>query len=49
MLKDGVDEGARQIRWHDNRYTGYTLQADAYVVYDSFFTDPAREVVEVGC
>lgn len=25
------------------------LQADAYVVYDSFFTDPAREMVEVGC
>jgi transposase len=25
------------------------LQADAYVVYDSFFTDPARGLVEVGC
>jgi transposase len=25
------------------------LQADAYVVYDSFFTDPARGMVEVGC
>jgi transposase len=29
-------------------YTGY-LQADAYVVYDSFFTDPQRGLVEVGC
>ncbi len=25
------------------------LQADAYVVYDSFFADPARGLVEVGC
>jgi len=25
------------------------LQADAYAVYDSFFTDPARGMVEVGC
>jgi transposase len=25
------------------------LQADAYVVYDSFFTDPDRGLVEVGC
>lgn len=25
------------------------LQADAYVVYDSFFTDPSRGMVEVGC
>ena len=25
------------------------LQADAYVVYDSFFTDPGRGIVEVGC
>ena len=25
------------------------LQADAYVVYDSFFTDPKRGLVEVGC
>ena len=29
-------------------YRGY-LQADAYVAYDSFFTDPARGLVEVGC
>jgi len=29
-------------------YRGY-LQADAYVAYDSFFTDPARGMVEVGC
>jgi len=29
-------------------YRGH-LQADAYVVYDSFFTDPARGMVEVGC
>lgn len=29
-------------------YRGY-LQADAYVVYDSFFTDPERGLVEVGC
>jgi len=25
------------------------LQADAYVVYDSFFTNPGRGLVEVGC
>jgi transposase len=25
------------------------LQADAYAVYDSFFTDPARGMFEVGC
>ena len=25
------------------------LQADAYVVYDSFFTDPERRLVEAGC
>ncbi len=25
------------------------LQADAYVAYDSFFTDPQRGLVEVGC
>jgi transposase len=25
------------------------LQADAYVVYDSFFSDPARGLLEVGC
>ena len=25
------------------------LQADAYVAYDSFFTDPKRGLVEVGC
>ena len=25
------------------------LQADAYAVYDSFFTDPGRGLVEVGC
>lgn len=29
-------------------YRGY-LQADAYVAYDSFFTDPARGMVEVAC
>jgi transposase len=29
-------------------YRGY-LQADAYVAYDSFFTDPRRGMVEVGC
>jgi transposase len=29
-------------------FRGY-LQADAYVVYDSFFTDPDRGLVEVGC
>lgn len=29
-------------------YRGY-LQADAYVAYDSFFTDPARGLVEIGC
>ncbi len=31
-----------------NRFGGH-LQADAYVVYDSFFTDPGRGIVEVGC
>ncbi len=30
------------------QYRGY-LQADAYVAYDSFFTDPSRGLVEVGC
>jgi transposase len=30
------------------QYRGY-LQADAYAAYDSFFTDPARGLVEVGC
>jgi transposase len=30
------------------KYRGY-LQADAYVAYDSFFTNPARGLVEVGC
>lgn len=29
-------------------YRGY-LQADAYVAYDSFFTDPERGLVEVVC
>ena len=29
-------------------FKGY-LQADAYVVYDSFFTDPERGLAEVGC
>ena len=29
-------------------YRGY-LQADAYVAYDSFFTNPARGLVEVAC
>ena len=29
-------------------YRGY-LQADAYAAYDSFFTNPARGLVEVGC
>lgn len=29
-------------------YRGY-LQADAYGAYDSFFTDPQRGLVEVGC
>ena len=31
-----------------SNYRGY-LQADAYVAYDSFFTDPARGLLEVGC
>lgn len=30
------------------QYRGY-LQADAYVAYDSFFLNPARGLVEVGC
>src|SRR5260370_28020943 len=29
-------------------YRGY-LQADAYVAYDSFFTEPERGLVEVAC
>ncbi len=29
-------------------YRGY-LQADAYVAYDAFFTEPQRGIVEVGC
>jgi transposase len=29
-------------------YEGY-LQVDAYVAYDSFFTDPSRGLVEVAC
>jgi transposase len=29
-------------------FRGY-LQADAYAAYDSFFTDPGRGLVEVGC
>lgn len=29
-------------------YKGY-LQLDAYPAYDKFFTEPARELVEVGC
>ena len=31
-----------------NGFCGY-LQADAYAAYDSFFIDPARGLVEVGC
>jgi transposase len=31
-----------------DNYRGH-LQADAYVAYDSFFTDPQRGMVEVGC
>ena len=30
------------------RYRGH-LQADAYVAYDAFFTNPERGMVEVGC
>jgi transposase len=30
------------------QYRGY-LQADAYAVYDRFFTDPKRGMMEVGC
>src|ERR1700727_3033620 len=37
----GPEEFLKGFRGH--------LQADAYVVYDSFFTDPARGMVEVGC
>jgi transposase len=29
-------------------YKGY-LQLDAYPAYDKFFTDPGRELIEVGC
>jgi len=37
----GPEKFLRDFRGH--------LQADAYAVYDSFFTDPARGLVEVGC
>ncbi len=37
----GPEEFLKDFRGH--------LQADAYVVYDSFFTDPERGMVEVGC
>ncbi len=37
----GPEEFLKDFRGH--------LQADAYVVYDSFFADPARGIVEVGC
>jgi transposase len=37
----GPDEFLKDYKGH--------LQADAYVVYDSFFTDPERGLVEVGC
>src|ERR1700676_5738009 len=37
----GPEEFLKGFRGH--------LQADAYVVYDSFFTDPSRGMVEVGC
>ena len=37
----GPEEFLKGFRGH--------LQADAYVVYDSFFTDPGRGMVEVGC
>lgn len=30
------------------QYRGH-LQADAYVAYDAFFTNPERGMVEVGC
>src|SRR3984957_10435589 len=37
----GPEEFLKDFRGH--------LQADAYVVYESFFTHPARGMVEVGC
>ena len=37
----GPEKFLKEFRGH--------LQADAYAVYDSFFTDPARGLVEVGC
>jgi transposase len=37
----GPEEFLKSFRGH--------LQADAYVVYDSFFADPSRGLVEVGC
>lgn len=40
-------ERAGPERFLEN-YRGY-LQADAYVAYDSFFINPARGMVEVGC
>jgi transposase len=38
---DGLDRNS-------SKYKGY-LQVDAYPAYDKFFTDPERELVEVGC
>lgn len=40
-------ERAGPERFLEN-YRGY-LQADAYVAYDSFFTNPDRGMIEVGC
>jgi transposase len=37
----GPEKFLKEFRGH--------LQADAYAVYDSFFTDPKRGMVEVGC
>lgn len=39
--RDGPEKFLKGYRGH--------LQADAYVVYDSFFADPARGMVEIGC
>ena len=36
-------------RWNFSQSCRGHLQADAYVAYDSFFTDAERGMVEVGC
>jgi hypothetical protein len=43
-----ADQGTRRTLRFLQGYRGF-LQAGAYVAYDSFFTNPEREMVEVAC